>query len=271
MAFTARVITTEEWGARQAGPFQKTFPKFIVVHHTDSRNPPADPSQGTIDGAKKLARAIQRDHIDDNDWLDSGHNFLNTTGGVILEGRHGSLKSVQQGFCVQSAHALQDRFKIAGGNESPGIENEGNFMTFQMGQMQWDSLVELCVSLCESCDISPANIRGHREFSNTDCPGDWLFAQLPRLRQAVTDKLSIPMNPLDLMNVFPGQILKLGSVGAGVIKLQRRLQEKGFRPGAIDGIFGEGTRAALISFQQSIGLKNDGVAGPKTLSALDLS
>ena len=263
MPFTAKVITTNEWGSRPAGPFDKTVPKFIVIHHTDNQNPPNDSSKGTIDGAKQLARDIQKFHMDSRGWSDSGHNFLNTTGGILLEGRHGTLDAVKQGMCVQSAHARQDGNRLAGGNKCPGIENEGNFMTFHMGQKQWDSLVELCVSLSSSCNISPKNIRGHREFSNTDCPGDWLFSQLPRLQQEVANKLGSTVEEDE-------PLLKLGSIGQDVIELQQKLTDKGFSPGAIDGDFGENTKQAVIAFQLSVGLTADGIVGPRTRKALGL-
>lgn len=264
MPFTAKVITTSEWGATPAGPFNKTVPKFIVIHHTTNPNPPNDISKGTIEGGKQLARNIQNFHMKGNGWSDSGHNFLNTTGGILLEGRHGTLDAVKQGMCVQSAHARQDGNRLAGGNQSPGIENEGNFMTFQMGQKQWASLVELCVSLCDSCNIDPKNIRGHREFSNTDCPGDWLFSQLPRLRQEVAAKLGTTVQEDE-------PLLKLGSIGQKVIELQKKLADKGFSPGAIDGDFGDHTRGAVIAFQRSVGLDDDGIVGTDTRRALGLT
>jgi hypothetical protein len=263
MPFTAKVITTKDWGAKSAGPFNKTIPKFIVIHHTTNPNPPNDASKKTEQGAKKLAIDIQDFHMNGNGWSDSGHNFLNTTGGFILEGRHGTLNAVKQGMCVQSAHAAQQGQKLAGGNQSPGIENEGNFMTFPMEQTQWDSLVELCASLCDSCNIDPKNIRGHREFSDTLCPGDWLFSQLPRLRQAVADKLGKTLDKDD-------PLLKLGSVGQDVIELQQKLEKKGFLPGKIDGDFGENTRQAVITFQRSLGLQDDGIVGKNTRTALGL-
>lgn len=190
------VISTEDWGAKpvSASPFPRTNPKYVVIHHTSHGaealmgsdiNPPNDTSEGTETGAKKLAQKFQRDHMVGNDWSDSGHNFLNTTGGFLLEGRHGSLEAIIAGQCVRSAHARQDSGKLAHGNESPGIENEGNFMTFQMVDQQWKSLVALCAALCKSCDIDPSMIRGHRDFSNTDCPGDWLYSQLDTLRAEV--------------------------------------------------------------------------------------
>jgi hypothetical protein len=273
MPFTAKVITAAEWGARpsKGGPFKRTVPLYVIVHHTDNKNPPDNPSQGTLEGAIQFARNIQEFHMDRNGWWDSGHNFLNTTAGLLLEGRRGTLDAVKQGFCIESAHAAQDLGKLANGNQSPGIENEGNFMTFEMGQKQWESLVELCAALCSSCEISPANIKGHRDFSNTDCPGDWLYDQLPRLRKQVADQLGLKFAPEELENSAQAVNLKFGSTGAAVIKLQQRLRDKGFNPGAVDGAFGENTEVAVKAFQRSVGLKDDGIVGTNTRTALELS
>lgn len=62
--------------------------------------------------------------------------------------------------------------------------------------------------------------------------------------------------------------LRLGMRGADVKALQQALEREGFNPGAIDGIFGNGTQAALLAFQRSAGLLADGVAGPRTQAAL---
>lgn len=57
---------------------------------------------------------------------------------------------------------------------------------------------------------------------------------------------------------------KMGSSGDDVAKLQKRLAAAGFDPGAADGIFGTKTEAALKSFQESVGIDADGIAGPAT-------
>lgn len=64
--------------------------------------------------------------------------------------------------------------------------------------------------------------------------------------------------------------LRLGVAGAKqrVKELQTALAAKGFNPGAIDGVFGLGTEAAVMAFQRSKGLLADGIAGPRTLAAL---
>jgi putative chitinase len=64
--------------------------------------------------------------------------------------------------------------------------------------------------------------------------------------------------------------LKLGDSGPDVSELQGRLQSLGFSPGAMDGEFGQATTAAVLAFQKAKGLLADGVAGPRTLTALGL-
>lgn len=63
-------------------------------------------------------------------------------------------------------------------------------------------------------------------------------------------------------------VLKQGSTGPDVRKLQQQLKDLGFDPNGVNGKFGPGTRTALIAFQRSKGLKADGMAGPKTIAAL---
>jgi len=64
-------------------------------------------------------------------------------------------------------------------------------------------------------------------------------------------------------------VLRRGSEGPAVERLQRRLAEHGFRPGRIDGRFGPATEAAVLAFQLSRGLLADGIVGPLTWRALE--
>src|SRR6185369_4324530 len=65
-------------------------------------------------------------------------------------------------------------------------------------------------------------------------------------------------------------VLKRGSTGPEVTAVQQRLQDLGFDPNGIDGIFGPGTESAVKAFQQEKGLGVDGKVGPITRAALEL-
>lgn len=65
---------------------------------------------------------------------------------------------------------------------------------------------------------------------------------------------------------FP--ILRLGMRGAAVTRLQERLRATGFYSGAIDGVFGSQTQAAVQAAQRRFGLNPDGVVGSATWGAL---
>jgi N-acetylmuramoyl-L-alanine amidase len=63
-------------------------------------------------------------------------------------------------------------------------------------------------------------------------------------------------------------VLRQGMVGPAVARVQENLQIRGFYDGAIDGIFGPDTEAAVMEFQASAQLAADGVVGPATWQAL---
>lgn len=62
--------------------------------------------------------------------------------------------------------------------------------------------------------------------------------------------------------------LYVGSTGADVEKLQRKLKELGFYDGPIDGLFGQGVEQAVKEYEDSEGFAPDGVAGVFVLEAL---
>lgn len=65
------------------------------------------------------------------------------------------------------------------------------------------------------------------------------------------------------------RVLSEGKRGDDVAQLQYRLKDMGLYTGAVDGIFGSGTKAAVIKFQQKYSdLTNDGMAGSATMLKL---
>ncbi|MGM1061739.1 peptidoglycan recognition protein family protein [Saccharothrix sp. Mg75] len=168
-----------DWGARPPSAPTTTVrvrPVRILVHHTASANS-TDFSEAH---AYEHARWIQDLHMDTNGWIDSGQHFTNSRGGFLMEGRHGSLAALRAGDrVVEGAHC-------PGQNTAAiGIENEGTYLTAEPTVLQWDTLVSFCVYTCAQYGIAPGEIKGHRDYRDTLCPGDRLYALLPRLRAEV--------------------------------------------------------------------------------------
>lgn len=64
-------------------------------------------------------------------------------------------------------------------------------------------------------------------------------------------------------------MIEYGDDGWQVEAIQHRLSDLGYSVGAIDGHFGDATRAAVLDFQAREGLATDGKVGPVTKSRLD--
>ncbi len=63
---------------------------------------------------------------------------------------------------------------------------------------------------------------------------------------------------------------KFGSRGEEVQQIQLKLSSMGYYNGNIDGIYGSATQSAVKQFQYDNGLVADGIAGEKTLAALEI-
>lgn len=65
-------------------------------------------------------------------------------------------------------------------------------------------------------------------------------------------------------------IIKEGSTGPDVIRLQDALKQLNYYSGAIDGNFGPITKEAVIEFQKDRGLTADGIVGENTWSQINI-
>ena len=91
-----------------------------------------------------------------------------------------------------------------------------------------------------------------------------LFLLLPAAAPGEEPAGTVPTPAPAVTNI----VLRSGSRGGEVERLQLRLNELGYDPGSADGIFGRGTKTAVQEFQKRNDLKADGEAGPQTLEIL---
>ncbi|OKK22086.1 N-acetylmuramoyl-L-alanine amidase [Streptomyces sp. CB00455] len=184
---TVEVLSCEEWGARppsESVVVLSTAPERIIVHHTATANVEDYSKQRAF----ALARAIQNYHMDTQGWIDTGQHFTVSRGAYVTEGRHRSLAELTGGARqVRAAHCVGQN------NVAVGIENEGTYTSVEPPARQYEALVALCAQICHQYGLPASEIHGHRDFNQTSCPGDRLYALLPRLRQDVAARLGVEL------------------------------------------------------------------------------
>jgi hypothetical protein len=184
-ATAPRVYTRAEWGARSPTS-QATIikaPDHLIVHHMAFPNS----TDYSLAHAFQLSRDCQNLHMDTNGWSDTGQQLTISRGGYVMEGRNRSIEAIGKGANVMGAQCANEN------GHTLGIENEGTYITELPPTALWNSLVKTLAWLCDLYGLSPSTaIVGHRDYnSTTQCPGDALYAALPRLRSDVSRTLGL--------------------------------------------------------------------------------
>lgn len=189
-----RIYTTREWGAAPPKYFSDLVqPVGIVLHHTTD----AAADSQTIDAAFERARQIQRDHLS-RGWSDTGQHLLLCGGGAVLEGRHGTVRGLQQKRIPIGAHAGHPTGNRAVGIEMDGYFHEDDTGRFKpMSQVQYDALLDLLSWLCHHLAFDPRDITIHRDWASTACPGSWITDRIGGIRKSVQFRLQQAPAPID--------------------------------------------------------------------------
>jgi len=222
-----RRVTTEKW------PEMYVPVKKIVIHHTATSNT-------YTDGAAEV-RAIYTYHVKTLGWGDIGYNMLVDRDGKVYEGRHGRGENAYPnreilGDDVVAGHAYAYNYGTTG-ISAIGNSQELGFPTDPDGPML-TSLVTATTFECarQFIDPHPAapsdflrsdgvwhssepvtsttldNIIGHNDVNATECPGTFLKAWLPELRERVDGNLAAWAGaPILETNVAPAAVLPAGS------------------------------------------------------------
>jgi hypothetical protein len=177
------IYDTTAWDARPPSSpvsLAGNNPNKIIVHHTAFANTP----DSGLSGSFEIAHEIQDLHMDTNGWIDSGQHFTISRTGIIMEGRHRSLERLLAGNdMVVGAHTVGQN------TQSIGIENNGTYTSVAPPDLLYQSLISLCSYICFKYSLSPTQIYGHRDFNDTECPGDVLYGMLPQLRTDVAARM----------------------------------------------------------------------------------
>lgn len=121
------------------------------------------------------------------------------------------------------------------------------------------------------CNYEAANTRyALQRIIDTLSSRGYSFATVSQLLAGSRGSFSRGYTGTTSTTVSSDGILRLGSTGAEVTRLQQALVSKGYSL-VVDGEFGPITQNAVMSFQRSVGILVDGEVGPVTWSKLGTS
>lgn len=159
------VIEREAWGAKPPKePYSPHRPDRFTQHHSQGRRP------RTLEQSLAEVLFIQEFHQKGRGWNDIAYHFLVDPEGRIFRGR-----PVE----VVGAHVLNDNRGNVGvcfmGSHHPPVNDP-------VTSEQIAASVRIGRWLEASYGVTPDSFKGHRDRGQTDCPGDVLYALLPRIR-----------------------------------------------------------------------------------------
>lgn len=161
----AGLVPRARWKAAAADPRNMRRASgrwnWITVHHSVFS---ADGND--LEASLETVRRIQREHRNGRGYADIGYHFLIDRAGRVIEGRS---------LAWQGAHA--------GGQNNVGnvgICLLGNFETEHPTPAALRSLERLIVELQRELHIPRRNVRPHRAWKETDCPGQNLMPWFAR-------------------------------------------------------------------------------------------
>ena len=147
------------------------------MHHTDGRY--------TANLADSLdeTRFIQDFHQNGRKWSDIAYHYVVDPLGNIIEGR--PLETL-------GAHTLSN-------NEgNVGIVLLGTYHSPKNDQTtaaQLSAVTAIGRFLVKRFGIEPASLKGHRDYKQTDCPGDLAYPKLSELRKAFGSSPAVARKP----------------------------------------------------------------------------
>lgn len=182
---------------------------FAIVHHTESLSS-YPPSQSAA-----IVLGICLFHRDGNGWHDIGYDLLVDRYGTIFDGREGGADQPVTGAQAGGWNAVSTGVALIGsyGSAPPpapalralervlawklslaGVPAEGAVTERSTGSDPVDNRWP------RGALVRFQRISGHRDADSTDCPGNALYALLPRIRR---DVAALTAAPRDLLTISP--------------------------------------------------------------------
>ena len=166
------VIERQEWGWK---PLEKALPEHeitkITIHHggvefREDQNPVEE-----ISNLQNWSRT-------EKDWIDIPYHFMIDLDGNIYEARPINYPGATNTTYDPTGHAL--------------VEVMGNYEVQKLSEEQLKSVIDLSAFLAKKYNVPVEEIKGHKDYAETLCPGEDLYKYLKNgaIQEAVERKLN---------------------------------------------------------------------------------
>lgn len=187
------IVTRAQWGADESmvedPPAYIDEVQAVFVHHTTGTN-----AYSCAD-SPALVRGIMAYHIESSGWNDLGYNFIVDKCGTIFEGRAGGadlpvMGAHTYGFNSYSAGvAVLGDYHTGGKPSAAALQAVARVAAWKHGQYGGDPQGKVTLTAAEDTGVwrkgeqaTLNQISGHRDGFATACPGEYLYAKLPYIR-----------------------------------------------------------------------------------------
>lgn len=196
-----RYLSRAAWGADESKRFkpdgtvnspEQYYPlQIITVHHTATPNDDPDPAA--------TVRAIYEYHAITNDWGDIGYHFLIDEDGNVYEGRYSGDDGIpafnEDGDLVTGFHSVGFNSGALGIALIGSLDQQGPTKAAKASLIRLIKVISRFKGLDPQAKVTYTNpvngtqkdtdtIGGHRDYLETECPGQVMYDLLGEVRAA---------------------------------------------------------------------------------------
>lgn len=154
-----KIVTVAAWGGTPADPatVRTHTIDHITLHHQGEPFKPGTDTRAYLRNLQKWSRNTKK-------WADIPYHYVIDLDGNTYEGRNIGFAGDTNTTYDPKGHAL--------------IEVVGNFEEVKPNQKQLDAVVDLMALLAKKHNVPVERIRGHKDYTETLCPGEHLYHYL---------------------------------------------------------------------------------------------
>lgn len=169
-------LPRDAWGAKPPVlPMRSHDLTRLTIHHTGTMQLP---DRSLVDKMRALQKFSQEDSPLANGsiklaWADVPYHLYVDINGEVAEGRDINYAGDTNTTYDPAGHLL--------------VVVEGNFEKEEITPQQMKTLEVLVPALAKRYKIAADSLGGHKDFAQTSCPGNGLYAQLARFQKLISE------------------------------------------------------------------------------------